>query len=109
VTQTRVCGDCSSVAIIQSFKGETGRKPGDYGFDPLGMGKDQSMALKEVKNGRLAMIGVGGMVHHYILTGKGPLEFLGGIPNYKSCVSHPPTLLPKLYTDVVGPVLPKIC
>ncbi|KAJ1475474.1 light harvesting complex protein 10 precursor [Baffinella frigidus] len=99
----------SSAAIIQSFKGETPRVPGDYGFDPLKMGKDPKMALKEIKNGRLAMIGIGGMVHHYILTGKGPVEFFGGIPNYKSCVAHDPTLLPRLYQDVVGPVLPKIC
>jgi len=101
----------SAFATIQMFKGDTGRIPGDFAFDPLGMGKKDlaTMQLKEIKNGRLAMIGIGGMVHHYILTGKGPLEFLGGIPNYKSCVDHPATALPFLYNQVVGPVLPKIC
>eukprot|EP00961_Rhodomonas_salina_P122086 1643945-Rhodomonas_salina.2 len=103
----------TSVAIIQSFKGETSRGPGEFGFDPLNFGKGNSAGsdsykLKEIKNGRLAMIGIGGMVHHYLLTGKGPLQFLGGIPNYKSCVSHPDSLLPWLF-KAVGPVLPKIC
>lgn len=27
-----------------------------------------------------------GMIHHYLLTGKGPIQFLTGIPNYKSCI-----------------------
>jgi len=103
----------SAFATIQMFTGASDRAPGDFKFDPLGLAKtDAAMAtmkLKEIKNGRLAMIGIGGMVHHYILTGKGPLQFLGGIPNYKSCVPHDPTALPLLYEKVVGPVLPKIC
>jgi hypothetical protein len=32
--------------------------------------------VKEIKNGRLAMIAIGGMTHHYFLTGKGPIEFI---------------------------------
>mmetsp|Transcript_14016 Transcript_14016/g.21812 ORF Transcript_14016/g.21812 Transcript_14016/m.21812 type:complete len:245 (-) Transcript_14016:76-810(-) len=74
-------------AIFETLNGGP-RAPGDFSFDPLGMGKKDSgrMALAEIKNGRLAMIGVGGMVHHYLLTGKGPLQFLTGIPNYKSCI-----------------------
>ena len=59
--------------------------PGDFKFDPLGFGKNpqtmQRYALAEIKNGRLAMMGVGGMVHGYLLTGKGPLELLG---NFKA-------------------------
>jgi len=101
----------TSVAIIQMFKGESERMPGDFGFDPLNFGKGNALEkyrLNEVKNGRLAMIGIGGMVHHYLLTGKGPLQFLGGIPNYKSCVAHPDSLLPWLLKPV-GSVLPKIC
>jgi len=103
----------SAFATIQMFQGSSNRMPGDFKFDPLGFSKSESALatyrLKEIKNGRLAMIGIGGMVHHYILTGKGPLQFLGGIPNYKSCIAHPPTALPQLYDAVVGPVLPKIC
>ncbi len=104
----------SSVATIaQMFKGETNRMPGDYGFDPLGFSKDPAAAstyrLKEVKNGRLAMIGVGGMVHHYILTGKGPLQFLGGIPNYKSCIDHENSALTKALLAPVGNIMPKMC
>jgi hypothetical protein len=38
----------------------------------------------ELKNGRLAMIAVGGMVHHYLLVGRGPIEFLKNIPNFKN-------------------------
>lgn len=64
---------------------------GDLGFDPLGL-KDDPEAyarrqLTEVKNGRLAMIAIGGMTHHYFLTGKGPIQFLTQIPNFKSCAA----------------------
>ena len=34
------------------------------------------MELAEIKNGRLAMIAIGGMVHHYLITGKGPIELI---------------------------------
>ena len=34
------------------------------------------MQLKEIKNGRLAMLAIGGIVHHYFITGKGPIELL---------------------------------
>jgi len=51
------------------------RVPGDLGFDPMGfsVGKSQDekdeMALKEIKNGRLAMLAIGGMIHHNWITG----------------------------------------
>jgi hypothetical protein len=64
---------------------------GDIGFDPLGLKKDPVFyarrQLQEVKNGRLAMIGIAGMTHHYFLTGKGPVQFLAQIPNFKSCTA----------------------
>jgi len=81
-------------AIYETMNGGT-RAPGDFFFDPLGMGKKDlgRMQLAELKNGRLAMMATGGMVHHYLLTGKGPMAFLGGIPNYKSCIEpHVPSL-----------------
>jgi len=58
---------------------------GDYGFDPLGLKSDRR-AVTEIKNGRLAMIAFGGMMQHYLITGKGPVAFITQIPNFKSCV-----------------------
>uniref|UniRef100_A0A7R9WNH4 Plastid light harvesting protein n=1 Tax=Craspedostauros australis TaxID=1486917 RepID=A0A7R9WNH4_9STRA len=52
------------------------REPGNLGFDPMGLavGKsDEEMAemqLKEIKNGRLAMLAIGGMIHHNWVTGE---------------------------------------
>jgi len=60
---------------------EFDRTPGDYGFDPMGLyPKDEAgqkeMQLKELKNGRLAMIALGGMVVQSSITGNGfPYEF----------------------------------
>jgi hypothetical protein len=34
--------------------------------------------LVELKNGRLAMLATSGMLHHYFLTGKGPIELITG-------------------------------
>ena len=72
-----------TIALFETLEGK--RAPGDFKFDPLGFGKNpqtmQRYALAEIKNGRLAMMGVGGMVHGYLLPGKGPLELLG---NFKA-------------------------
>ena len=43
--------------------------------------------LVELKNGRLAMLATSGMLHHYFLTGKGPIQFITQIPNFKSCAA----------------------
>uniref|UniRef100_A0A7S0U2Y4 Uncharacterized protein n=1 Tax=Hemiselmis andersenii TaxID=464988 RepID=A0A7S0U2Y4_HEMAN len=63
-------------AIIQTLNGSD-RQPGDFGFDPLNCSQNPDTLarrqLTELKNGRLAMIATGGMVHHYLLNGKGPL------------------------------------
>jgi len=34
--------------------------------------------LVELKNGRLAMLATSGMLHHYFITGKGPIELISG-------------------------------
>ena len=50
---------------------DDGRKPGNFGAfaPPLG-GKDMAdMEVKELKNGRLAMIAMGGLVHQQIIDG----------------------------------------
>jgi light-harvesting complex I chlorophyll a/b binding protein 4 len=52
------------------------RVPGNLGFDPMGIGKNvgmsEKMQLKEIVNGRLAMLAIGGMIHHNIVV-DGPL------------------------------------
>ena len=63
-------------AMNEMLSGESSRMPGDFSFDPLGLGKGDKLARKrlvEVKNGRLAMLAVSGIVHHQFITGKGPL------------------------------------
>merc|ERR1740130_2441648 len=62
-----------------------GREAGDFGFDPLGFGKDPAALarrrLAEVKNGRLAMIAFSGVLHQQLLTKQGTLEQLA---NFKA-------------------------
>mmetsp|Transcript_19619 Transcript_19619/g.29729 ORF Transcript_19619/g.29729 Transcript_19619/m.29729 type:complete len:204 (+) Transcript_19619:237-848(+) len=55
---------------------EYDRRPGDFSFDPLGFyptteEKQNEMQLMELKNGRLAMIAIGGMVTGASITGHG--------------------------------------
>jgi hypothetical protein len=54
----------------------TDRMPGDLGFDPLNYKKKTSgpdmikLQMQELKNGRLAMLAIGGMIHHNFVTGE---------------------------------------
>lgn len=55
-------------------------EPGAYGWDPLGLLKDPKQAhfykTAEIKNGRLAMIAIGGFIHHALITHQGTIAQL---------------------------------
>ncbi|CAM9341728.1 unnamed protein product [Phaeothamnion confervicola] len=59
-------------AIFQAANG-SGRQPGVFYFDPLGLAKDPAKsaryATSEIKNGRLAMLAFGGIATQSVLTG----------------------------------------
>lgn len=60
---------------METMFSDPDREPGNLGFDPMGLavGKTEDemndMKLKELKNGRLAMLAIGGMIHHNWVTG----------------------------------------
>ena len=59
--------------------------PGDIGFDPLSIKpkddeKFEAMVTKELQNGRLAMIGIAGMVAQELVDGQGIFEHLRNHP-----------------------------
>ena len=64
----------SFVGIDQMLRG-SGREPGDYGFDPLGLSRGKSeawlddMKLRELNNGRVAMVAISGMVAQELVNG----------------------------------------
>merc|ERR1719198_521699 len=50
------------------------RVPGDFGWDPLRLGTPENIETyknRELENGRLAMIAIGGMIHGSFVTGEG--------------------------------------
>jgi light-harvesting complex I chlorophyll a/b binding protein 4 len=54
---------------MEDMFADSSRVPGEFGWDPQGLMKKSKaeiddMKLKEVKNGRLAMLAIGGMIHH---------------------------------------------
>lgn len=67
-------------ALIQMLTLDSPRQPGYYAFDPLGLGKTQAafkrFQTSEIKNGRLAMIAIGGLLHQEFLTGMTPVQQL---------------------------------
>ena len=66
-----------SFKALKEMNEGSGRKPGEFGFDPLkfSAGKSDAVKLdfakKELANGRLAMLAFGGIVTQAVLTGKG--------------------------------------
>jgi len=71
--------------IVASQEGKFSDVPGDFGYDPLGFTKREggleseelkSLRLKEIKNGRLAMIAIAGWVADEVIPGAFPLAKL---------------------------------
>jgi hypothetical protein len=62
---------CSGAVLVQVSKGESDREAGDYSFDPLQLNKNNSdmMKLKELTNGRAAMMAFGGLATQTALGG----------------------------------------
>jgi len=66
----------SGNVTMENMFNDPSRVPGKLGFDPLGLGKGKSaddmakLELQEIKNGRLAMLAIGGMIHHNWITGE---------------------------------------
>merc|ERR1712032_1536482 len=63
--------------------GQMDREPGDLGFDPLKFSKKpgfdlEDKQLSELKNGRLAMVGVASLACEHVIPGSVPL--LAGAP-----------------------------
>ena len=55
------------------------RKPGNLGFDPLGLGTPANYAkyeLSEVTHGRAAMLGFSGILHQQIVTKQAVIDQL---------------------------------
>jgi hypothetical protein len=55
---------CSGAAIYDQARG-SGRASGEFSFDPLGLGKGEKYrryATNEIKNGRLAMLAISGIL-----------------------------------------------
>jgi len=70
----------SLVAVMQMLAG-SGRAPGDFGFDPLNFMKDKTdeekkeMQMREIANGRLAMMAFSGVITQAVLT-QGPFPYV---------------------------------
>ena len=65
-----------STKVVSDMLDGNGRAPGDFSFDPLKFSEGKSdkvkadFALKELQNGRLAMLAFSGIVTQAVLTGK---------------------------------------
>jgi len=71
-----------AMAGVEFFRGAADAEKRIYpggAFDPMGMSKGnlEELKVKEIKNGRLAMVAFLGFVGQYEANGKSPLEALG--------------------------------
>jgi Chlorophyll A-B binding protein len=61
---------------METMFNDPNRVPGNLGFDPMGLGgkngASEDMQMKELANGRLAMLAISGMIHHNFVV-DGPL------------------------------------
>jgi len=92
-TQVVVMGFLEA-ARIRGFmsSGESGAFQ-SFPFDPAGLDSPESR-IKEIKNGRLAMVAFLGMVSQYAVTGMAPIEC------FKAHLANPTTV--NIYTSSVG-------
>jgi len=71
-----VVAEILNVIAIKEMLDGSGRKPGYFGFDPLGFAKKggaeaDTLQTKELENGRAAMLAFGGIVTQAVLFDKG--------------------------------------
>jgi len=71
----------AAVEVLNTSIESKGGRPGDFGWDPANIrpkddDKLDELQLKELKNGRLAMLGAAGMLYQNALTGQGVFEQL---------------------------------
>jgi hypothetical protein len=93
ITEVIVMGVLEALRIRGFMKtGESGAFS-NFPFDPMGMDSPDKR-VKEVKNGRLAMVAFLGMVSQYAVTGMGPIE------GFKAHLADPQAV--NIYTSAVG-------
>lgn len=70
------------VSYVQYVANADKHDPGNFGFNPLNLKFDKRMREAEIKNGRLAMIGVGGMIHAMLLYKVPTIQMLTHFPTF---------------------------
>lgn len=82
-------GSIIFIGVVELVQGLTlgerqrlGMQPGDFSFNPVNFGRSDKtradLALKEIKNGRLAMIAAAGLLVQETISDKGAIEALAG-------------------------------